>query len=733
MGTLSKMRTVSPYILVTIAVLFIAFMVISDMDVPTLMSRGTNPATAVVGSVNGEKIMYAEFERRVRDQVEVLRNQQKSQNQNDQEQDIDEAPIREQVWNEMTEEILLRQESKKLGISVSNEEILDILLQEPPQFLRQQFTDSTGKFNYQTYLELVTNPDLIAQKISPQVAADFKKMLVNIEDYIRREKLQMNVRAALGAAYSVSDMMFLERRYKAENTVSSVAYIALVANPPANDKERADADKLYPVKDEEIAAYYNTYQAIFKQKPSRKMKYVLFPMVPSSSDSQKVQKRMERLMAELNAAQTAGARDTVFERYATEYGGQVSDFKHVQDVPPQTMAMIAPMQVRDVVGPIQRPEGGVSFLRLDGKRSGENIAVKASHILIGLGNPKNVDSAKARAAEILKEVNAPNADFAELAKKYSQDPGSAQRGGELGFFSKGMMVKPFEEAAFGAAVGSVVGPVETQFGFHIIKVNEKKTDEVKYTEITLNPVLSTGTRNAVRRQAQMFREQVSNGVLFDTAAKRMNLVSQESGFFRRSVAAFGSRTLTNFAFENDMGAVSEPIEVRGGGLVVAQVTESRIAGIKPLADVKEDIKLKLQQSKRLDALKAKADEIYKKVAALDSLSKARALDSTLTVFSMTEMRDNGSVQGVGSDYVFTSVVPTLPVGKITGPIRGDRAYYIAQVKSRQEADMKNFATSLPNILKNEQNKAQATAFARWKNDIRDRATIEDFRSNFFRD
>ena len=105
MGTLSKMRTISPYVLVTVAVTFIVFMVVSDLDVPTITNSGQNLASAAIGKVNGEKIMYTEFERRVKEQVEAARAQSPNA------EDFDEAPVREQVWNEMVDEILLHQES----------------------------------------------------------------------------------------------------------------------------------------------------------------------------------------------------------------------------------------------------------------------------------------------------------------------------------------------------------------------------------------------------------------------------------------------------------------------------------------------------------------------------------------------------------------------------------------------------------------------------------------------
>lgn len=732
MGTLSKMRSISPYVLVTVAVLFIVFMVISDLDIPTITNRGQNLASAVVGTVNGEKIMYTEFERRVKDQVEAARAQQPNL------EDFDEAPVREQVWNEMVDEILLRQESEKLGITVSNDEILDVLLENPPDVLRRPFTDSTGRFLRDVYLEYVTNPDIIAQRAQGQggqeaaqqaakQAADFKKYLVRIEDAIRQDKLQNNLKVAVGAAYGALDPLYLERKYKSDNSTLDADVIALNAN--------LISDSAVTVSDQEIANYYKTHEASFKQKPVRKLKYALLPVVPALADTQRVQKRLERIMTDLNAAQSAGQRDTVFERYIGDFGGQVNDYKFMQDIPPQTLIMLNNLPVRGVVGPIQTQQG-MTFVRLDDRRTGTNVMTKASHILIRFvaNNQVSKDSAKAIADKVLQEAKS-GADFADLAKKNSQDPGSAQNGGDLGFFGKGMMVKPFEEAAQSAAVGSVVGPVETQFGWHIIKVTDRKADEIKYSEITLAPTVSQSTRSQLYRTAASLKESLKGGVQFDTAAKRLGISASETAYFRRVATILGSRTLTNFAFDSNVGDVSDPIELKNNGIVVAQLAQSRLAGIKPLEDAKEEIKMRLMTGKKLDALKNKAQELFGKLSGLDSLSKAKTIDSTLNVIASKGITDNGRVPALGADVALTASLfgQSASLGKIMGPIRGERAYYIAQIKGKKDADPNGFAAARTTLAQAAKGKAEGTLYYKWRNELRDRSDIEDNRNKYFRD
>lgn len=732
MGTLTRMRTISPYVLIGILVIFIVFMVISDIDLQTITSSGQNLATAKIGEVNGESIMYTEFERRVKEQVDMARAQSPNM------EDFDEAPIREQVWNEMVDDILMRQEAKKLGITVSDDEILDVLLENPPDVLRRPFTDSTGQFMRDVYLEYVTNPDVIKQRANQQgnpqairqaeqQTAEFKKFLVRIEDAIRQDKVQNNMKAAVGAAFGAIDPLYLQRRFTVDNSKINAHIIPLSANLIA------DAD--VNVSDEEIARFYNAHQASFKQKPVRKLKYVIIPLVPSASDSQRVAKRLERIVSDLNAAPTEGQRDTIFERYIGDFGGQSYDYKFIQDIPPQTLVMLNNLPVRGVVGPIQTQQGA-TFVRLDDRRSGVNIQTKASHILIRFvpDNQASKDSAKAIALNIMREAQS-GKDFVELAKQYSQDPGSAQNGGDLGFFGKGMMVKPFEEAAMSAAIGSVVGPVETQFGWHIIKPTDRKSDEIKYSEITLNTVISQATRNQLYRAAATLKENVKGGVPFDTAAARLGYRAEETAYFRKVATILGSRILTNFAFDANVGDVSDPIELKNSGIVVAQLAQSRLMGIKPLEDAKDEIKMRLMNVKKLDILKNKAQEIFAKVSGLDSLSKASGIDSTLNVISSVGITDNGRIPGYGADVGLSSAlfVQSSSVGKILAPIRGERGYYIAQITSFTPADQAGFAQARASLVESEKNKAQGTLYFKWRNELRDRADIIDNRSKYFRD
>lgn len=708
MGTMERMRSISPWLLGIIALLFVVFMVISDVNFSDFMHRS---GSTKLGSVNGVEIDYKSFEEKVREQADAARAQATNPDE------FDDAQIRDAVWNQTVEEMLLKQEAEKLGLSVTDAEIQDIMLESPPEFLRRQFTDSLGRFNAQMYLQLVTNPDLVAQRISPEAGAQFKKVLLQVEDQLRRQLLAAKIQQAVSAGLGVIDPNYVQRQYVVENSTADVNYLAFTTFTVPDDK--------VTVSNDEIKAYYDQHKETFRQRPSRKIRYAVFPLVPSQADSNKANKRVEKLSQALQTVAMPQQRDSVFDLFSTEFGGKTIDFTFTKDVDPSVMSFLAEANVRDVIGPISAPDA-TRFYRLDGKRI-ENEQVKASHILIRFG--ANKDSAK-KEAERLYGLAKKGDDFAQLATQNSQDQGSAQRGGDLGYFAKGQMVKEFETAAFAAKTGDIVGPVESQYGFHIIKVADKATQEIKYTEIRVAPLMSNITLNDIQRKARTFKEQIDAGTPFDSVAKSNGVRAAETGFFRKMTPIFGSSELTSFAFNNKLNASCEPLKLNGN-LVVAQISSVRADGIKPLEDVQTEIKSKIQQAKKLDILKSKAEDAFKRVAGLDSLSKATAMDSTLVVIASNGIKDNGRVTGIGQDVAVTSKAFASEVGKIVGPIRGERGYYILQVTRRVNADQNQFAAQRAQLTATLAQKNQNAAM-RWLNELKDRADIVDNRSSFYR-
>ncbi|MGA1435098.1 MAG: peptidylprolyl isomerase, partial [Candidatus Kapaibacteriota bacterium] len=557
MGIISRMRDISPYMLVIFVVSFIVFMVASDSNLGTVLNSSSS-STNVVGIINGEEISYQEFELRVKEQADMQRQQNPQA-------EVDENMIRQGVWDQFVEEILIRQAGKAAGIKVTQDEVLDIMLDSPPEYLTRNFTDSTGKFNRQAYLDVMTNPDIIAQNIAagkkagmiPQSVdpaeevAKFKNSLLKIEDFMYKSRLVEHFRRATGTAGSIVSPTFLKNKYVNEGTTFDFDYIQFNINS-------VDPKSIGKPTDQELQAEYEAIKEFTKQKPARKIKYVTFPLEPSKQDTLVASKKIARIQQSLTAALTPAEKIAAFDQYFAEYSGVQQEYQPLKKLAPEVSSLLSTAKQGDIIGPIAT-KGGTFLYKVDSLRSGVNDLVKASHILINFGT--NKDSSKALASQILSRAKK-GEDFAALAKEYSQDNGSKDRGGEYDYFPKGQMVKPFEDACFNNAPGSIVGPVETQFGYHIIKVVDKISDEIKYSEIMITVDLTMNTKKQLRRDAMSFKQQLDDGQNIETLSKKLKKNVVETMFFDAQMPILGSQSLSSFAFSNDVGSISEPMELK---------------------------------------------------------------------------------------------------------------------------------------------------------------------------
>jgi parvulin-like peptidyl-prolyl isomerase len=727
MGIISRMRDISPYMLVIFVVSFIAFMVASDSNIGTILNSSSTGS--VVGTINGEEVSYQEFELRVKEQADMQRQQNPQA-------EVDENIIRQAVWDQFVEEALIRQAGQAAGIKVTQDEVLDIMLDSPPEYLTRNFTDSSGTFNRQAYLDVMTNPDMIAQNIAAgkkagmipesvdpaEEVAKFKNSLLKIEDFMYKSRLLEHFRRASGTAASIVSPAYLKNKYVNESSTFDFDYIHFNVN-------NVDAKSIGKPTDQELQAEYELVKEYTKQKPARKIKYVSFPLEPSKQDTLVASKKIARIQQSLAEAITPEAKVAAFDQYFAEYTGSQLDYQPIKKLSPDVAAILGTGKQGDVIGPITL-QSGTFIYKIDSLRSGVNELVKASHILIKFGS--NKDSAKAFASQVLARAKK-GEDFAALALEYSQDPGSKDRGGEYDYFPKGQMVKPFEDACFNNAPGSVVGPVETDFGYHIIKVSDKISEEIKYSEIMVTVGMTMNTKKQLRRDALSFKQQLDDGQNIESLAKKLKKNVVETMFFDTQMPVLGSQSLTSFAFSNEVGAISEPMELKYYGIVVAQITGKREAGLRPFEDMKEELAQKVVLKKKMNILKSKANSVYQKIKSSDRLFAITQIDPTVEVKTAAKVRNNGMVNGVGNEPVLTQKALLAPLNKINEPVAGDNGWYIYQVIQKTNADMSGFAKSKKDMQMTLSTQAASSAYSQWFNALKDKADIQDYRGKLFRD
>ncbi len=234
---------------------------------------------------------------------------------------------------------------------------------------------------------------------------------------------------------------------------------------------------------------------------------------------------------------------------------------------------------------------------------------RASHILIqaSADAPEaEQKAARAKIESILQQVRKNPADFAKLAKEHSQDPGSGPKGGDLGFFPRGAMVKPFEEAAFSLKENQVSGVVRTEFGFHVIRLTGIKPGKVRSLEEARDSIAAELRLQAAARKFAEAAESFSNTVYEQSdslkpAAEKFRLPIRQTGFFDQANRAAAGPLASNeklftALFSDDAlknKRNTDAIEVAPNTLVAARVLELRPAELRPLDSVKAEIEKKL--------------------------------------------------------------------------------------------------------------------------------------------
>lgn len=245
---------------------------------------------------------------------------------------------------------------------------------------------------------------------------------------------------------------------------------------------------------------------------------------------------------------------------------------------------------------------------------------RASHILIGFGlspTPAAKAEARSKAEQILEEVRKNPEQFAEMAKKHSQDPGSAQNGGDLGMFGRGVMVKSFDDAVFSMAPGAISDLVESEFGYHIIKLTEISGEAVTLEsvapqirgELIYQKALAKFTENAEDFSNIVYEQSTS----LEPAAKAFSLDIQKTPWMSREDVArvFKSDRMRDLVFSEDVlkdGRNTEAVEVAPNSLMVARVVDQKPAAPKTFEEVQSGIEefLRVEAASKIAIAKGEA-------------------------------------------------------------------------------------------------------------------------------
>ena len=692
MAVINTLRNkMGKFIVVAVAIAIMSFVLADLLGPNSRLFGGGND----VGEIAGETISLKEFQETVqeREASYVL-------NTNRQPTDRERPTLRQQAWDFLTSKYAFEKQYNKVGVEVTDDEVWDMLQgKNINPSLKQAFTNpTTGQYDrdqFMAYLQQLPSTDANT-RMRWEI---FKNELVQGRIRIKYENL-------LTLTNYVTSKEG-EREYSAQNDVAEVKYLYV--------PYYAISDSVVNISESEIKDYYNANKERFKIDASRTIKYVAFDIIPSAADTAFVKEELAQVKEDFKKAEN----DSVFASLNSDALVSFGIY-NPGNLPTQLKANIDNLSKGDVRGPYLDAEGYKLYKVSDIYEDSIGYA-RASHILI----KGDDDEAKAKARDILKQIK----NGADLAKEHGTD-GTATRGGDLGWFSTGKMVAEFEDAVFSAKTTGVLNDVvKTQFGYHIIKVdNVKSNTAYKIATVTREILPGDETVNAAYTKADLFSSSVDDLESFETQAQADTLqvmASKSLTVNERRIGALGeARQIIQWAFTDaSIGSVSQVYEL-DDTYVVAVLTNEVEEGYKSVAAAQTEILANLRKE-------AKAKEIITKLNSASGTleEKAQAFGSDANVYSNSSLSlSSSSLPSVGFDPKAVGAAFALESGETSTPINGENGVLIFKMENKTIApEIADYTTYKSQI---EQKITGQTGYGITEA-IKDDADIKDERYKFY--
>ena len=605
--------------------------------------------------------------------------------------------MRQRAYDQLINSALLEQEMKRLGISVTDAEVESMVFGENPHpFIRQQFADSTGQINYQLLNNMAQNPQA-------------KSQWLQIEQMLRQQRRQQKMSTLVRSTIFVSEKDIEDYHWR-QNASASVEYVAL--------RYASVSDDSISVSESDLRSYYENNKDDFKRKKTLTLDYVTLPKVPTAEDTTVVFQDLERNRDQFAEAES----DSLFlARNSSE-----RPFSRDYQTPTQMDEPVADAVYQDptpgrIVGPVA---GGnlAHLVKIRDTQPADKDYVHASHIL--LQSDQENPELRQRLQSIRDSIETGAASFEQMARRYSQDQ-SASDGGDLGWFSRGTMADRFEEAAFNASAGELVGPVRSEFGYHLIRVSAKASQAVQIADLafSLEPGQATLTDKQNTLEDIAFYAQENSSFGEEAKSRDLGIQTVQAEADQESIPGIGqTRALSSFMETAETGDISEVIEL-GDKFALLKVTEVKPEGYRPFEEVKAQIRPRVELQKK---------------QAIQTRRMRRALQQNsfqqLPRMLGTQMRTQSGVTfttdtapGIGRNPAFSGTVFGLDEGETSGVVEGENAAFVVRVTSMQEPSTLT-ASERQQIRQQLLKQRQQEVSSQWISALKEDANIKDQRS-----
>ena len=658
----------------------------------------------IVGEIAGEDVTYEEYIARV-EEFKLAFQQRTGRVPSEPEM----FSVREQAWQAMIVERVFREEYEKLGLTISDAELVDMVQgKNIVAELRQQLVNpQTGQFDKSqlvSFLQSLENADPSQQAFwaqQEQLFAD-SRLRIKYDNLLATSEYTTSVEA--------------KYEYKAANTIADVSHLFI--------PYYVIADSAVEVSESELKSYLSENQEKFRTGTSANLEYVSFSILPSSQDSAEVIDEIQSLTDELRTAEN----DSLFVTRNSESQFPFFSYAPGADLPVGLTSNVSEIEAGQTYGPFVTANSSYVTYKISEQYDGAP-RMRASHILFSTEGMDDAgkESVKAQAEQVLADLKN-GGNFAVAARQYGQD-GTSQTGGDLGYFAKADFVEPFANAVFAAkSTGLLNDLVETDYGFHIIEVTGMPlTQYTKLAVLELELIASDATRNEAFRNADAFAAESGNRNEFkENAAAQGYRVLEASNIdatSRNLNNLQNAREVIRWAFtEASEDEVSTVFEL-DNSYVVASLISKKEEGDATLEDVRPQVEMQVRNEK-------KAEMIAEQLKGKSTLEEMQAVYPEASLSSTPDLKLSASViPGVGfAPKAIGTIFGLKNSGEITAPVREDVGVIVAKLNSLTPAaeigDYSGFQGQLT------QGASQRTAYSVMMA-LQDLADVKDYRYKFF--
>jgi peptidyl-prolyl cis-trans isomerase D len=584
------------------------------------------------------------------------------------------------AFEQSTNEKVYEQTFEDLGLDVGKNHIESFLKSDPNFSSDPQFIDESGAFDPQRFTDFI----LDLRQNNPQGFEQWKAQEGSIKNNIKVNNYQDMVNAGINITNFEA-----QQEYALQNDLVDIEYVRIPLNTVA--------DSLFTISDKDIEAYIKDNSTKYEQDASRSVHYVQFDVVATPEDKLLVENELRNLLSDRSIFNEVSKQEEIIPSFANVSDAAIASYVSEYSEVPYSDTFVSETELSGnyasslfklskgvVFGPYE-DNGYSNLTKMIAKR--KNGKAKARHILIAFQGAsrakesvtRSKSQARKEAYDLLRKARS-GKDFAQLARENSDGP-SGPNGGDLPEFTKEDMVAPFSDFVFRNRKGAK-GVVETEFGYHVIEVLDKK-DVVKLATISKKLIPSDATANRVYTEASQFEFDLKE-TEFTDLAKQRNLTVREVYDLKildETFPALGNqRQVVKWAFEKDRKVLdAKRFSYNTDSFLIVQLTSTKAEGLASAADVAETVKPLVLNEKK----KAYIVDQIKEYASLEEVgNQFGQTPSTATALN----RFTAMLAGASKEPKVIGTALSLPSGELSDPIMGNTGVYVVKATATKPAE-----------------------------------------------